>query len=343
MIRVEVENEELRRLRAIARVHRAIGDQLELDKIARLSVRELVDLTGCDGCAIIQVGTSNSKVLAETGFSIKFGVTELSNELPAIKQILTTQQSIITGNIQASPAAGCVPHGCSMASLICVPIIVGDSVKGIIHLDAIRMNAFTGRDIEFCLELATVISMAYSRAILYENTVELAGRDGLTGCFNRRKLDTDLDSEIGIANQQATSLSILLMDVDHFKSFNDFHGHIKGDAVLRQLTRVIGANLRGADRLYRYGGDEFVVLLPETNKPEAEVIAKRVQRVIETEPFSGKDLSQHSDAITVSIGVATIPTDADSAVLALQKADFALYRAKREGRNTTVAYGEGTT
>jgi diguanylate cyclase (GGDEF)-like protein len=130
-----------------------------------------------------------------------------------------------------------------------------------------------------------------------------------------------------------------MLDIDWFKKYNDFHGHPKGDALLRNLVNVLTANVRPSDTVYRYGGEEFAILLPNADKKEASSVIARVQKAIGRERFEGEEQSQPEGKVTVSIGVATFPADASNKDGLIEAADSALYRAKQSGGNRACAFG----
>lgn len=162
----------------------------------------------------------------------------------------------------------------------------------------------------------------------------LSTSDGLTGLFNRRFLDNKLASELERSTRYKTELSIFLFDVDHFKKFNDEHGHDQGDRVLQSLAQTLKDTIRGIDIPCRYGGEEFVVILPETDLEGARLIAERVRQVIEVTEVDGL-------IVKISIGVASSSKGkVDDFLNLLQKADKALYKAKENGRNQVVCAPE---
>ncbi|MBM3156872.1 MAG: sensor domain-containing diguanylate cyclase [Chloroflexi bacterium] len=332
--------EDIRRMTAIIRIHHSFGSNLELDEISRIAVRDLVDIVGCDACAILLIEGNDIKILAERGFSKTLGQMKLTTDTPAIKYIMATRQSIFTGDVLDSPAAACVPAGCSMRSLICAPIIVKNEVTGIIHLDSSRKNAFDKDHLEFVELLANEIAIAIERSLLYSEIQDIATKDGLTGSFNRRKLDVDLIAGIAVAQKGGKQLSFLMMDIDWFKKYNDFHGHLKGDRVLQKMASVLKSSVRAFDSVYRYGGEEFAILLPDTGKDDASRIAGRVRDVVGQEAFEGERESQPNQKLTVSIGIASFPADAQQGYKLVEAADSALYAAKRSGRNRVCIYGE---
>jgi diguanylate cyclase (GGDEF)-like protein len=168
----------------------------------------------------------------------------------------------------------------------------------------------------------------------------LATQDPLTGLHNRRELFKALDAEIQRAMRTGQALGLMVVDVDHFKRFNDTHGHPAGDEVLKAAAMLIAANLRATDFLARYGGEEFVALLVDTDGDAASVAADKVRSAVETHGFRLMDGAVEVH-LTVSAGVASFPVDAENADLLLARADAAMYAAKRGGRNRCAAWRKG--
>lgn len=159
------------------------------------------------------------------------------------------------------------------------------------------------------------------------------GRDPLTRALNRRFLPSILSREIGLANGEKTSLSVMLIDVDHFKSINDTYGHQSGDEVLRLIASAILENVRPSDFVFRYGGEEFLVVLVETNADQAGAVAERVRQAVNIRPIK---LGNQADVtVSVSIGVAEHCGHPDENFL-IKSADGALYQAKQDGRNRVI-------
>ncbi len=163
----------------------------------------------------------------------------------------------------------------------------------------------------------------------------LAVTDGLTGVYNYRYFRQYLAQEIRRAERHQLAVSLAMLDIDFFKRFNDAHGHLAGDEVLRIVARLMKGHTRAIDVVARYGGEEFAIILPETNKAEARIVAEKVRRLVENFPFpqSNRKSQVH---LTVSVGVATFNDDARSADSLIHVADQRLYRAKAEGRNRVV-------
>lgn len=161
---------------------------------------------------------------------------------------------------------------------------------------------------------------------------ELSIRDGLTGLFNHRYFYNKLTEELNRAKRYASNLSILMLDIDDFKHYNDTNGHPEGDELLKAIGVIIRGNLRDTDIACRYGGEEFAIILPETEKESAVTFAERLRYAISNHEFSGKE-TQPGGNITVTIGVCSYPDDSLELRDIVKKADAALYRAKREGKN----------
>jgi two-component system, cell cycle response regulator len=163
-------------------------------------------------------------------------------------------------------------------------------------------------------------------------TLEMAVTDGLTGLYNRRYMESHLRSLVDHATNRAKPLAVLALDVDYFKHVNDSHGHDVGDKVLQELSARCKTNVRNVDTVCRVGGEEFIVILPETEGDVANKIAERLRRAISTKPFNGGAKAGLLN-VTVSIGLAVLEDANDGFEEILKRADQALYRAKREGRN----------
>lgn len=164
---------------------------------------------------------------------------------------------------------------------------------------------------------------------------EASNRDGLTGLHNRRFIEETLSSEFARAQRHGHALSLIITDIDHFKRVNDHHGHLAGDEVLRQVAQRLAGGLRISDHLGRYGGEEFLVVLPETPLAGAETLCQRLRLAIADQPVPLGD-----DALTVSIslGVSQLRPEIHSYEQLINEADQALYRAKQSGRNRYVVY-----
>jgi len=169
-----------------------------------------------------------------------------------------------------------------------------------------------------------------------QQSIEMAITDGLTGLYNRRYMESHLGSLVEQAAARGKPLTALMIDIDYFKSVNDTHGHDAGDDVLREFATRIKKSIRGIDLACRLGGEEFVIVMPDTDMAVATIVAERLRRRIASEPFAIAHGAKTIE-VTISIGIATLDTADDNAATILKRADQALYRAKRDGRNRVVA------
>jgi two-component system cell cycle response regulator len=167
-------------------------------------------------------------------------------------------------------------------------------------------------------------------------SIEAAITDALTSLNNRRYMETHLATLVEQAHVRAKPLTVLVLDIDFFKSVNDTHGHEAGDDVLREFAVRLKKSIRGIDLACRYGGEEFVVVMPDTDMAVATMVAERLRRRIAADPFA-INRGEHKVAVTISIGLAALAGAGDVAASVLKRADQALYRAKRDGRNRVVA------
>ncbi|RPI32447.1 MAG: diguanylate cyclase [Chloroflexota bacterium] len=184
------------------------------------------------------------------------------------------------------------------------------------------------------------IRYAVERTQLLNALNERATRDDLTGLYNRREMNYRLDEEITRSKRFGHPLSLVLMDVDHFKHVNDAYGHQVGDEVLRRVAKLLIITVRSIDQAARYGGDEFMIVFPETSTDQAAQVAERLRLLISAQPFyilqdNGRQLRI---PLSSSIGIASLPDDAKNRDQLIELADRALYNAKKHGRNCVIPY-----
>lgn len=220
-------------------------------------------------------------------------------------------------------------------STVCVGMKFEGKNIGVLHIRSDRPGAFKEEDIQLISAVADQVALALQRAILFEEISRLAVTDPLTGVYNVRRLEPVLADEISRSRRYERPVSFLMMDVDNLKAYNDSLGHQQGDAVLSTVARTLDSNTRSVDKVFRYGGDEFCIVLPETDRPEAMVVAEKVRRAVSEQSFSGEGV----ESVTISIGVAAFPRDSSDIEGLIRKADQALYAAKQKGRNSVAAAG----
>jgi diguanylate cyclase (GGDEF)-like protein/putative nucleotidyltransferase with HDIG domain len=208
-----------------------------------------------------------------------------------------------------------------------LPLVAKARVIGSFIVASHYPNAYSQRHIKLLEQLASQIAMPLENAQLYAKAEEKARIDELTGLFNRRSLDEVIDSEISRHSRYGGTFSLAILDLDSFKAYNDSFGHLSGDTLLRQVGDIIRGTIRNSDQAFRYGGDEFAILLPQTDIDAGLNVIERVRQKIAAAFDSGEI------PITASIGVASWPDDGISHTDIIAAADVTLYRAKRSGGN----------
>ena len=165
-----------------------------------------------------------------------------------------------------------------------------------------------------------------------ETLKNLASRDGLTGLYNHRYFQEYLIFELYRSSRNKDTFSLLFLDLDFFKQYNDKNGHLEGDKLLQSFSGILKKSIRRSNIVARYGGEEFVLLLPETSKANARIVGEKIRRKVESYPFKGRE-TQPQGKVTISIGISSFPDDGNDRASLIQCADGAMYRAKNSGRN----------
>jgi two-component system, cell cycle response regulator len=237
-------------------------------------------------------------------------------------------------DVSKSPVFDAVTRLRGLASLKIVPLKTAQEVLGAVVLGATRPNAYGAEAVRQLEVVAMQAAESIYRARLFEQTERLATTDGLTGLLNHRALQARLDEQLAQAQRYGKRLSLILCDIDHFKSVNDTYGHPAGDLVLKGVARTLAREARATDVVARYGGEEFAVVMPETDAAGGLAIAERIRERIAALSF---DTAQGALRVTMSLGVATFPEDGPKKASLVERADGCLYHAKRNGRNRSVS------
>ncbi len=217
-------------------------------------------------------------------------------------------------------------------SVMMAPMTVRRKTLGILVAESTVKSAFSERDEKMFWVVARSAAMAIDNSLVHHEMEELTITDDLTGAFNYRYFTNKLDEEQRRAARYNQPLSLIMLDIDHFKRINDTYGHAAGNLILKDLSRVAFSCVRDTDVFARYGGEEFAIILPQTTQPEAQQIACRIRESIEKTRFSiGEGLQRQM--VTVSVGLTSYPENGRSQEELIQLADQALYRAKGSGRN----------
>ncbi|MFA4889423.1 MAG: diguanylate cyclase [Candidatus Omnitrophota bacterium] len=219
--------------------------------------------------------------------------------------------------------------------MVLIPLKAKDKTNGIIVADNfITKKPISKDDLRMLTMLANQAGLAIENSQLYEKTVIQARTDALTDLWNHGRFQQLLQAELEKAKITQTPLSLLMLDIDDFKLYNDALGHADGDRILKDLANLLKDQSRKMDYVCRYGGEEFTIILPQTDKKEAFLIAERLRMDIEKHPFLHEEILPHK-RLTLSLGLSSFPEDGQSASELILASDKNLYQAKNKGKNTT--------
>jgi diguanylate cyclase (GGDEF)-like protein len=288
--------------------------------------------------AIFDEERGEMRLVAIEGFSESFSKSKRwkvrKNGLTS--DILNKRMPTIISNVEKHPKFDnplMIKEG--IKSIAASPLFTEGKIVGILYVDDFNIREFESREISMLSLLSTLAALAIERAKLLEETRHLAMTDELTKLYNHRHFINKLNQEISRAVRYNRALSLAIFDIDKFKNYNDMQGHVKGNEVLKEVSRILNEQSREDDIVARYGGEEFVIIMPETQKKGAVAFSDRLRQSIADYVFENEN-DQPGGNLTVSGGVATCPTDAFSAMDLIDKADKALYKAKDAGRNKIV-------
>lgn len=256
-----------------------------------------------------------------------------------LEAVLLRRDGAALGRVQTrvfAPASGPAgPEEQALGGFFAVPIATGDRLVGLLALGGRAVTRMGHETEAFMQQVADQAHIVLQNSRLFERVQQLAIRDSLTDLYNHRYAMDLIQQEVArVGRYHEPGVSVLMVDVDHFKKINDQLGHLAGDAVLREIARLMRDAVRGVDSVGRYGGEEFVLILPQTRYEDAQQTAERLRAQVEQHSFQAGDRFTRT---TISVGVATYPSErVDSAAALLREADLALYRAKQAGRNRVM-------
>ncbi|HEX3352684.1 MAG TPA: sensor domain-containing diguanylate cyclase [Terriglobales bacterium] len=239
---------------------------------------------------------------------------------------LFENKTLIENDIQA--AVDYVAMYLETGSRMCIPLISFGQALGVLVLDSARTGSFSTSDVQSLESVADICATAIQNAHYVERVKQLAYLDGLTGIFNRRFFELRIEEEVERSRRFDAGMAVIMVDIDQFKRLNDEFGHLLGDEVLRQVSSIFSQQLRKIDVVCRYGGEEFAILLSQTNQQHAMGVAEKLRRLIENWQFPGVPRP-----VTISAGVATCPDHGCTRDHLVKAADAGLYAAKQAGRN----------
>ncbi|MEX2010605.1 MAG: diguanylate cyclase, partial [Chloroflexota bacterium] len=325
-----------RELRRLVEMSSDLSASLDPRQVADLIAKHLAGAMGVDECAISYWDRAAGRVLT-LGYYPPSRIEELEPyfdvaRFPVTRRVLETQSTVVidTDDPAADPAETRLLQRDGNRMLAMLPLVVKGESIGLVELMSKTAVQFDENQLALARTMANEAAMALENARLYDDTRKLADRDPLTGFYNHRYFHERLGEEVVRAQRSRQPLSVLMLDVDDFKLVNDTFGHLFGDRVLVWVAERIRSTLRHPDVPARYGGDEFAIILPETDNVSARRAAERIVETFHREPFESD--MRGPVPIAVSIGAATHPTDGRTATDLIAAADRGLYRVKRSGR-----------
>lgn len=225
-------------------------------------------------------------------------------------------------------------------SFLAVPMLHKDECVGVLDLFRPAVDAFAEDEVQLLQSVASLAAMAIANARLHQEMVKLSNTDALTGIHNRRSFFARLEMELEHAERFGHPVALAMIDVDRFKELNDTLGHLAGDGALKQVAQLFASRARKVDTVARYGGEEFALVLPGARSAEASTAAEKLQQLVANTVMSDDPAGPQAH-ITISIGLASYPQDAQDLATLVDCADAALYAAKKAGRNTVCRYEPG--
>ncbi|MEO0216346.1 MAG: diguanylate cyclase [candidate division WOR-3 bacterium] len=299
---------------------------LDFDQLLNNILKRLIDTFGYLNLAIFLVDEAKNELKLRSyinypesvkNIKIGIGVNGITGHVAATKEMH------YAADVSKDPYY--IPGVKEAKSEVCFPLMIGEKLIGVLDVESPEINGFTPDDIRLLDTLSAQIAIALDNARLYEEAKRLSLTDPLTSLANRRSFDMFIDAEIKRAERYRRPFALLMIDFDNFKSYNDKFGHTSGDYILQKFSKILKESIRDVDFLSRYGGDEFVVVLPETDANFALLVAERMRKRIESENLEPR--------VTLSIGVAMFPKDSRDKKTLINLADRACYEAKQMGGN----------
>lgn len=327
---------------SLVQLANAIGSTAELGTIMMLALETVRHLFDCSSGLIYRLDEAGGCLRYVESFGYPDDILErvASPPYPRIDECWTVAEGRLIGidDLSETKVACRTLERIGHGSTMCVGMQAEGKTLGVLHIRSESPNAFGEQDQQLAMAIADQVGLALQRALLFEEINRLAATDPLTGVFNVRRLEAVLQEEVTRAKRYGRSISFLMVDVDNLKSYNDTLGHQQGDIALSQIASIIDSCTREVDKVFRYGGDEFCVLLPETESDEAVLVGEKVRKGISDFHFAGEE-KVGPGTLTISVGVASFPRDARDESTLIGKADTALYAAKQLGRNSVAASG----
>ncbi|MCL4517293.1 MAG: sensor domain-containing diguanylate cyclase [Firmicutes bacterium] len=335
-------------LQLLAEIFRVMGTTLEIKELLQRALSKTVELLGGNRGSIMLLDQETQELRIDVGVNLSLKLVDrlrLKIGEGVAGRVAKTGEAVIIQDVRNSREFVRFLDQEDVASgMMSAPLRVNGAIQGVINIDACGERSFGQSELDFLVLIAAQLSIAMEKAFLYQQVKLQAITDGQTGLYNLRHLRQRLREEFSKARRQMVPLSFLMVDIDRFKDYNDRYGHPQGDLLLQRVAQLLRDNVREEDIVARYGGEEFAAILPAISAYDAARLAERLRSLAEA-TLGELDKDGYGHGITLSIGVATFPDNANSAEMLIREADDALYAAKRGGRNrvSTAFHPEGAT
>lgn len=321
--------ENLHVLSIIQNISRTIASSLEKEKIANQIVTALKEAFGYTHISIYFLEEDYLHLAAETGYPKEMVIEKIHISQGVSGRAIRTKTVQFIEDTSKENIFLRADH--AITSEICVPLLKEDTVLGTLNIESNPTRKLTLNDVQLLTAIASPLAIAIDNARLHEQLKKMATTDAVTGLSNRHVFEETLAAEVERAQRLGMNVSLIIFDIDDFKEFNDTYGHPAGDARLKGMAEIIKSNLRKYDIAARYGGDEFAIILSNSNEQNALAFAKRLHEAAQVGAPNTTD--KNAPGYTLSMGVATFPQDATNHNELLIAADHAAMRAKHLGKN----------
>lgn len=323
---------------AVSALSYELNSTLNIKEMLQILVEKVELIVPCDQCAVFLVDPRSRRLVlhAERGFRFpkdKRFSFPMNKGLPG--SVLTHGQPLLFSTVKEGQVVPGYTGIKKMRSFMGFPLKFQKEFAGVLIFASAEQGKFTADEMATLGTLVNQASAQVSNAILHEQVEQVAITDGLTGLFNHRYFQERLSLELKRSLRQEQPASLLLLDIDHFKSLNDNYGHPFGDEVLKMISAQLSDVARDIDLVARYGGEEFVVILGNTGRRDCRKVAERIRKGIESLSFACEGETVKT---TVSLGGATFPEDGETKEELIRHADQALYHSKHSGRNRYTAF-----
>ncbi|MBZ5545869.1 MAG: sensor domain-containing diguanylate cyclase [Acidobacteriia bacterium] len=337
---------QIERLSLFHEIGKSLASTLDLQKILQTVMEKISDLLQPDTWSLLMLDEATNELYFE--IAIGAGADRLKDVRLKVGEgiagwVAQNGEPVLVEDVKRDPHfTSRIDELTQMdtRSVVCVPIKGREKILGVIELvNCLGRESFRKADIPILKSLADYAAIALENARYIQRIHELTITDDCTALYNARHLNFVLDAEIYRSTRYGYEFSVIFLDLDHFKQVNDTHGHLVGSKLLWMIGDLIKGHLRLIDYAFRYGGDEFVILLPQTSKQNALMVVRRLKTLLNSKTFFADE--GLNITVTASFGVASFPADGRSRRELLRMADEAMYLVKNTTRNSIALAGEG--